>query len=108
VAIIGARAIGLTKPGVNDHTAATVIWHLVVLSVRPKPQRRGPRIQLVEPVLERADRQLVHCRLETSEPANVAYNRRFRLAMLEPPLEVLRGVPPRIRMHERVASKAAR
>jgi ribosomal protein S18 acetylase RimI-like enzyme len=74
-------------------------WYLVVLSVRPEAQRRGLGTRLINPILERADRAGVDCRLETADPANVAYYQRFGFSVIRPPLEVLRGGPPLIRMH---------
>jgi GNAT superfamily N-acetyltransferase len=73
-------------------------WYLVALSVRPEAQRRGLGSRLVEPILERADRAGAPCRVETSDPANVAYYARFGFRALEPPLHVLRDGPPLIRM----------
>ena len=52
-------------------------WYLVVLSVRPEHQRQGLGTRLVEPIFERADRDGATCRLETSDPANVAFYERF-------------------------------
>jgi GNAT superfamily N-acetyltransferase len=51
----------------RDH-ADDESWYLVALSVRPEAQRRGLGTQLMEPVLDRADRDGVACRLETSDP----------------------------------------
>jgi GNAT superfamily N-acetyltransferase len=79
-------------------------WYLVVLSVRPEAQRRGFGSLLVEPVLERADREGVPCRLETSDPANVAYYHRFGFSVVEPALDVLRDGPSLIRMHRPVGA----
>jgi GNAT superfamily N-acetyltransferase len=83
-------------------------WYLVVLSVRPEAQRRGLGSQLVEPILEHADREGVPCRLETADPANVAYYQRFGFTVLEPPLRVLRDGPALIRMHRPVGARILR
>ena len=74
-------------------------WYLVVLSVRPDCQRRGLGTRLIEPVLTRADQDGIPCRLETADPANVAYYRRFGFNVVDPPLDAVRGGPPLIRMH---------
>ena len=64
-----ARYGGVVDRHHRDNGAS---WYLEVLSVRPEFQRRGLGTRLVEPILERADRDGVPCRLETSDPANVA------------------------------------
>ena len=84
---------------VERHHRGGTCWYLVVLSVRPDAQRRGLGTRLVAPVLERADRDAVPCRLETSDPANVAYYQRFGFSVVEPSLEILGGGPALIRMH---------
>jgi GNAT superfamily N-acetyltransferase len=67
-------------------------WYLVVLSVRPDSQRRGLGSRLVEPILERADRQGLPCRLETSDPANVFYQR-FGFEVTDPAFAAIPGGP---------------
>jgi GNAT superfamily N-acetyltransferase len=69
-------------------------WYLVVLSVRPERQRQGLGSGLVEPILERADRDGIRCRLETSDPANVAFYRRFGFEVVDPAFAALPGGPP--------------
>jgi GNAT superfamily N-acetyltransferase len=68
-------------------------WYLVVLSVRPERQRQGLGSGLVEPILDRADRDGVPCRLETSDPANVAFYRRFGFEVADPAFAALPGGP---------------
>jgi ribosomal protein S18 acetylase RimI-like enzyme len=68
-------------------------WYLVVLSVRPERQRQGLGSHLVVPILDRADRDGMTCRLETSDPANVAFYRRFGFEVTDPAFEGLRGGP---------------
>jgi GNAT superfamily N-acetyltransferase len=68
-------------------------WYLVVLSVRPERQRQGLGSVLVEPILDRADRDGVPCRLETSDPANVAFYRRFGFEVADPAFAALQGGP---------------
>jgi GNAT superfamily N-acetyltransferase len=77
----------------RHHRGGEPSWYLEVLSVRPESQRRGLGTRLVEPMLERADRDRVPCRLETSDPANVAYYQRFGFDIDGPPLEVVPGGP---------------
>jgi GNAT superfamily N-acetyltransferase len=81
-------------------------WYLVVLSVRPEVQRRGLGRRLVEPILERADRDRVPCRLETSDPANVAYYQRFGFELLHPSVIVLPDGPPLLAMRRPVGGSA--
>jgi GNAT superfamily N-acetyltransferase len=68
-------------------------WYLVVLSVRPERQRQGLGSRLVEPILDRADRDGVTCRLETSDPANVAFYQRFGFEVADPAFAALPGGP---------------
>ena len=77
-------------------------WYLVVLSVRPECQRRGLGSRLVEPVLSVADRDGVPCRLETSDPANVAFYERFGFHVVDPPLAVTADGPALTRMRRPV------
>jgi predicted N-acetyltransferase YhbS len=56
-------------------------------------QRRGLGSRLVRPILERADRDGVACHLETADPANVPYYRRFGFEVVEPSLEVIPDGP---------------
>lgn len=73
-------------------------WYLEVLSVRPEHQRQGLGSQLVTPILERADGERLPCYLETADPANVEYYRRFGFEVVNPALEVIPGGPPLITM----------
>jgi ribosomal protein S18 acetylase RimI-like enzyme len=68
-------------------------WYLVVLSVRPTCQRRGLGSALVEPILDRADRDAVPCRLETFDPANVAFYQRFGFEVIDPAFPAIPGGP---------------
>jgi len=80
-------------------------WYLEVLSVRPEYQRRGLGSRLVRPILERADRDGVACHLETADPANVPYYRRFGFEVVDPALEVLPGGPTLTMMRRPPASR---
>jgi GNAT superfamily N-acetyltransferase len=48
-------------------------WHLIILGVEPEQQRRGSGRALMRPVMEEADRDGVHCYLETVTSANVRF-----------------------------------
>jgi GNAT superfamily N-acetyltransferase len=74
-------------------------WYLVVLSVRPEQQRRGLGTALLEPILDRADRDGVPCRAETSDPANVDYYRQFGFEVVDPAFAALPDGPPFIKFH---------
>jgi ribosomal protein S18 acetylase RimI-like enzyme len=52
-------------------------WYLSVLGVAPSRQRSGAGRSLLEPMLERADREGVAAYLETFRPDNVPYYERF-------------------------------
>jgi GNAT superfamily N-acetyltransferase len=68
----------------------------------PQHQRQGLGTRLVEPILECADCDGATCRLETSDPANVAFYERFGFEVVEggvpgaPVLTAMRR-PPRAR-----------
>lgn len=80
------------------HRDADPSWYLVVLSVRPERQRRGLGGRLMAPILEKADREGVTCRLETADPKNVGYYQRFGFEVVGEPLEVLSGGPRLVSM----------
>jgi GNAT superfamily N-acetyltransferase len=67
--------------------------YLVVLSVRPECQRRGLGSRLVERILEAADCDGLSCRLETSDPANVAFYQRFGFEVDDPAFAAIPGGP---------------
>jgi hypothetical protein len=68
-------------------------WYLEVLSVRPEHQRQGLGTRLVRPILDQADRDGVASHLETADPANVPYYRRFGFEVVDDALEVIPGGP---------------
>jgi hypothetical protein len=47
----------------------------------------------VSPILDRAGRDGVACYLETADPVNVPYYRRFGFEIVDPALEVIPGGP---------------
>jgi ribosomal protein S18 acetylase RimI-like enzyme len=74
-------------------------WYLVVLSVRPEQQGRGLGTALVEPILARADREGVPCRVETADPANVSFYRRLGFEVVDPAFAVIPGGPSLTTFH---------
>ncbi len=81
-------------------------WYLEALSVRPEWQRRGLGTRLVQPILERADAEGRPCYLETSDPANIAFYRRFGFDVLDPALVVVPDGPPLTAMWRAVRASA--
>lgn len=81
-------------------------WYLEALSVRPECQGRRLGSRLVKPILERADAEGVPCYLETSDPANIAFYRRFGFEVVDPALVVIPGGPPLTRMWRAVPGSA--
>lgn len=73
-------------------------WYLVVLGIRPEAQRRGIGSRLVEPILERADRDGVDCYLETSDRANVGFYQRFGFSVGDDALPLVPGGPTHVAM----------
>lgn len=65
-------------------------WYLIAAGVRPEVQRSGLGGRSLGPVLALADHDGAACYLETSDPANVAYYRRFGFEVVT---ESLRLVP---------------
>ena len=51
-------------------------WYLFVLGVEPERQGQGVGGTLIQPVLERADRDRLPCYLETSKERNVTFYRK--------------------------------
>lgn len=80
------------------HRASAPYWYLVVLGVRPQAQRQGHGRALIEPVLGLAERDGVDCRLETADPANVAYYERFGFEVADPALRLVPGGPTHVSM----------
>jgi GNAT superfamily N-acetyltransferase len=76
-------------------------WYLVVLSVRPECQRRGLGSAVVEPILDRADRDALPRWLETFDPANVAFYQRFGFEVIDPAFPAIPGGPTLTTMRRR-------
>jgi ribosomal protein S18 acetylase RimI-like enzyme len=68
-----SRAFGVIEGGHPDEPH----WYLSVLGVAPSHQRRGVGRSLIEPILERADRERALTSLETFKAENVPYYERF-------------------------------
>lgn len=68
-----ARAFSVIESGHPDEPH----WYLSVLGVSPAHQRGGVGRSLIEPILERADREHMPTSLETFKADNVPYYERF-------------------------------
>ncbi len=73
-------------------------WYLEVLGVRPDHQRKGLGARLIQPVLERADRDGVDCLLETSDRAKVPYYERFGFEVVDDQLQLVPDGPAHVSM----------
>jgi GNAT superfamily N-acetyltransferase len=77
------------------------VWYLNLLVADPSAQRSGVGTKLQELVLERADEEGVPAYLETQNPDNLPYYRRFGYELVQelhpvkdgPPLWTLRREP---------------
>ena len=68
-------------------------WYLVVMSVRPERQRQGLGKALVKPILERADRDGVVCRLETADPNTIPFYTRLGFDVVDTAFSPIPGGP---------------
>ena len=57
-------------------------WYLALLGVDPSRQRRGLGGRLLEPVLERCDREVENAYLETQKPENLPFYERFGFVVI--------------------------
>ena len=73
-------------------------WYLEALGVHPRAQRRGVGTRLMAPALALADEAGLPCYLQTSDPANVDYYRRFGFEVSQPAIEVFPDGPAYIGM----------
>jgi GNAT superfamily N-acetyltransferase len=69
------------------------VWYLQLLVVDPSVQRRGIGAMLQQPGLTRADEEGLTCYLETQNPDNVPYYRRFGYEV-DKELRPVRDGPP--------------
>jgi len=92
-----------TRYGANAEEAhpADQHWYLVVLGIRPDAQRHGWGRQLLGPVIGHADKFGQDCFLETSDPANIDYYRRFGFEIENAALELVPGGPTHTAMRRR-------
>jgi ribosomal protein S18 acetylase RimI-like enzyme len=58
-------------------------WYLSVLSISPESQRQGHGSALLQPGLEKADRDGVGCWLETQRESNLPFYRRFGFELVK-------------------------
>lgn len=79
-------------------------WYLQALGVHPRAQRRGVGELLMAPALTQADEAGLPCYLQTSDPANIDYYRRFGFEVTQPAIKVFSDGPAYIGM-TRPASK---
>ncbi|HYC56301.1 MAG TPA: GNAT family N-acetyltransferase [Candidatus Binatia bacterium] len=78
--LLGTRtALGIkaTLDMEKQRAAQPPNWYLTVLGTAPERQGSGVGGALLRPILERCDREGVAAYLESSDPANVTYYRRF-------------------------------
>jgi ribosomal protein S18 acetylase RimI-like enzyme len=68
-------------------------WYLQALGVHPRAQRRGIGKLLMAPGLALADGSGLPCYLQTSDPANIDYYRRFGFDLVQPRIQVFRDGP---------------
>jgi ribosomal protein S18 acetylase RimI-like enzyme len=73
-------------------------WYLVVLGVHPEHQGYGHGSRLVVAGLDHADRDGTASYLETSDPANVAFYKRFGFTVVENALHLVPNGPTHIAM----------
>ncbi len=69
------------------------VCYLALLVVDPSVQRTGVGARLQEPVIETADETGVDCYLETQNPDNLGYYRRFRYDVVDELHPVVGGPP---------------
>ncbi|MBD2079910.1 GNAT family N-acetyltransferase [Leptolyngbya sp. FACHB-17] len=65
-----------TEIRLHDRTASEPHWYLAMLGVSPECQGQGIGGQLLQPVLQEADRTKLPCYLETSTPGGVRFYQR--------------------------------
>ncbi len=79
-------------------------WYLEVLGVRPQFQRQGLGTRLIQPVLDRADKDGVPCVLETADRANVAYYQQFGFSIVDDDLHLVPNGPTHVGMRRPTSS----
>jgi GNAT superfamily N-acetyltransferase len=81
----------------NAHPAEAA-WYLEAMGVHPRAQRRGVGSRLITPVLTLADESGLPCYLQTSDPANIEYYRRYGFEVSQPSIETIPDGPRYIGM----------
>jgi ribosomal protein S18 acetylase RimI-like enzyme len=76
-------------------------WFLETMGVDPAAQRKGLGGQLLEPVLEIADRDRVDCYLETADRANVDFYKRHGFVVENSSLQLVPDGPAHVAMRRR-------
>lgn len=68
-------------------------WYLATMGTRPERQRRGLGESVLQPMLRSLDKRAEGARLETSDPANVAWYRKFGFEVVEELADLPHGAP---------------
>lgn len=68
-------------------------WYILILGVHPDYQGQGLGAELLSPILQKADEESVPVYLETSNPKNLDFYRKFGFEVMEEIVPV-RGCPP--------------
>jgi ribosomal protein S18 acetylase RimI-like enzyme len=76
-------------------------WFLETMGVDPGAQRKGIGRRLLERVLEIADSDRVDCYLETADPANVDYYKRYGFTVENSSLQLVPDGPAHVAMRRR-------
>jgi len=95
------RSVGLRSvPGLGvlarmekRHPKDPPHWYLAVLGTDPDAQGQGLGSAVLQPVLERCDREVIHAYLESSKESNVPFYERHGFRVVER-VELGRGCPP--------------
>jgi len=103
MAIAGRRAPMWARTGkaLDVRANGRPCWYLQALGVSPTAQRGGVGTALMRPILERADKEDVECRLHTSDPRNITYYQRFGFTVGEPMAPMFDGGPSYLEMVRR-------
>lgn len=68
-------------------------WYLALIGVEPQQQRKGIAGSLLRHMLARADAEQLPCYLETAEPSNVPFYRKYGFEIVVAEVEAESGVP---------------
>lgn len=91
----GERAAMVAEASAVIASAATppARWYLATMGTRPERQRRGLGESVLQPMLRTLDKRGEGARLETSDPANVAWYRKFGFEVLDELADLPHGAP---------------